>query len=213
MKKCTLHGHAQLFSNQSLQLMELLRRHDPPSFHHSVQSTSYFIDFCLYYNLHSLLKPSILQSVLLHDIGMLLVPKEILQQNGPLTLSEKRDVEQHPELGIEILSDYPDIDFEPSLILHHHENRDGSGYLNHMRWDQLPFAVHLLRVIDSYSAMTMDRPFRPKRSDQAAIHELKKHRNLYDARCTFLFVTYTEKRLKGNSILLHYFDYVPYQNE
>jgi len=142
---------------------------------------------------------------------MLLVPEEILQQNGPLTLSEKRDLEQHPELGIEILSDYPEIDFEPSLILHHHENNDGTGYPGQMLKEQLPFAVNLLRVIDSYTAMTMDRPYRPKRSDQAAIHELKKHRNLYDARCTFLFVAYMEKRLKGKNILLHYFDYVPHQ--
>ncbi|WP_166000620.1 HD domain-containing phosphohydrolase [Bacillus sp. Cs-700] len=211
MNKGTLHGHAHLFSYQSLQLMELLRRHDPPSFHHSVQSLSYFIDFCLHYNLHSLLKPIILQSVLLHNIGMLLVPKEILQQNRPLTLCEKRELEQHPELGIEILSDYPEIDFEPSLVLHHHENNDGSGYPDHMLKEQLPFAVNLLRVIDSYTAMTMDRPYRSKRSNQDAIHELKKHRNLYDPRCTFLFVAYMEKRLKGKNILLHYFDYVPHQ--
>jgi HD-GYP domain-containing protein (c-di-GMP phosphodiesterase class II) len=211
MTKCTLHGHAHLFSFQSLQLMELLRRHDPSSFDHSVQSTSYFIDFCLHYNLHSLLKPIILQSVLLHDIGMLLVPKEILQKNGPLTLSEKKDLEQHPELGIELLSDYPEIDLEPSLILHHHENSDGTGYPDHMLNEQLPFAVNLLRVIDSYTAMTMDRPYRSKRSEQCAIHELKQHQYLYDAPCTSLFVAYLEKRLKGKKILLHYFDYVPHQ--
>jgi HD-GYP domain-containing protein (c-di-GMP phosphodiesterase class II) len=211
MTKCTLHGHAHLFSFQSLQLMELLRRHDPPSFDHSVQSTSYFIDFCLHYNLHSLLKPIILQSVLLHDIGMLLVPKEILQKNGPLTLSAKKDLEQHPELGIELLSDYPEIDLEPSLILHHHENSDGTGYPDHMLNEQLPFAVNLLRVIDSYTAMTMDRPYRLKQSDQSAIQELKQHQNLYDAPCTSLFVAYLEKRLKGKKILLHYFDYVPHQ--
>ncbi|WP_226659009.1 HD-GYP domain-containing protein [Pseudalkalibacillus hwajinpoensis] len=210
MKKCTLHGHTQLFTSQSLRLMELLRRHDSHCFHHSVQSTSYFIDFCLYYHFHSLLKPRILQSVLLHDIGNLLVTKEILHKNGPLTLSEKKELEQHPELGLELLSDYPEIEIEPSLILHHHENRDGTGYPDRMHSDQLPFAVKVLGLIDSYTAMTMERPYRPKRSDQSAVDEIIQNQYV-DASCTSLFVAYMEKRLKGKRILLHYLDYVPSQ--
>ena len=211
MKKCTLHGHAHLFSLSTLQLMELLRQHDPPSFHHSVQSTTYFIDFCLHYNLHSLLKPIILQSVLLHDIGKLLISEEILQKNGPLTLPEKEELEQHPELGIELLNDYAEIDFEPSLILHHHENSDGTGYPDHMLNEHIPFAVNLLHVIDRFTAITMDRPYRPKRSDRFAINELRKHQNLYNDQCTSLFASYMDKRLKGKKLLLHYFDYVPHQ--
>ena len=210
MKKCTFHGHAQLFSSQSLRLMELLRRHDSHTFHHSVQSTSYFIDFCLHYHLHSLLKPRILQSVLLHDIGNLLVPIEILHKNGPLTFSEKKDLEQHPDLGLELLSDYPEIEIEPSLILHHRENQDGTGYPDRMHSDQLPFAVQVLRVIDSYTAMTMDRPYRPKRSDQSAVNEIIQNQYV-DASCISLFVAYMEKRLKGKRILLHYLGYVPNQ--
>ncbi|WP_273851949.1 HD-GYP domain-containing protein [Guptibacillus spartinae] len=210
MKKCTFHGHAQLFSSQSLRLMELLRYHDLHTFHHSVQTTSYFIDFCLHHHFQSLLKPRILQSVLLHDIGNLLIAKELLSKNGPLTLSEKNELEQHPELGLELLSDYPEIEIEPSLILHHHENRDGTGYPDRMESDQLPFVVKVLRIIDSYTAMTMDRPYRPKRSVQSAVDEIVQN-HYVDASCTSLFVTYMEKRLKGKRVLLHYLDYVPNQ--
>ncbi|MGE6299121.1 HD domain-containing phosphohydrolase, partial [Guptibacillus hwajinpoensis] len=112
MEKCTLYGHANLFSLQTLRMMELLKRHDPHSFAHSVQTTSYFIDFCLHYNFQSLLRRRFLESVLLHDIGKLLLPKEILQKETPLTLDEKEYVERLPEFGIVLLNDYPVIDIE-----------------------------------------------------------------------------------------------------
>ncbi|MCA0173998.1 HD-GYP domain-containing protein [Bacillus sp. RAR_GA_16] len=212
MQKCTLLGHAHLFSNPSLQLMELLRRHDAESYHHSVQSTSYFIDFCLHAQLHSFLQPIILQSILLHDIGKLLVPAELLQKSGPLTFAEKTEIEQHPELGLDLLSDYQEIEFEPALILYHHGNADGSGYPYHLRSEQLPFAVKLLRVIDSYTAMTTERTFRPKRTSRKAIIELQKHvGTTFDAYCTSLFAAYLDKRLNGKKILLHYLDYASYQ--
>ncbi|WP_283152721.1 HD-GYP domain-containing protein [Guptibacillus hwajinpoensis] len=213
MEKCTLYGHANLFSLQTLRIMELLRRHDPHSFVHSVQTTSYFIDFCLHYNFRSLLKRPFLESVLLHDIGKLLVPTEILQKKSPLTLYEKEYVEQHPEFGIELLNDFPEIDIEPSLILNHHENSDGTGYPYQLHDEQIPRSVSILRVIDSFIAMTSDRAYRPKRSEQSAIHEINAHRNnFYEPSTTSLFISYLEKRLKGKKILLHYFDYAKRQN-
>ncbi|MGE6204548.1 HD-GYP domain-containing protein [Guptibacillus hwajinpoensis] len=213
MEKCTLYGHANLFSLQTLRMMELLKRHDPHSFAHSVQTTSYFIDFCLHYNFQSLLRRRFLESVLLHDIGKLLLPKEILQKETPLTLDEKEYVERHPEFGIELLNDYPDIDIEPSLILNHHENSDGTGYPYQLIDEQIPRSVKILRVIDSFIAMTSDRIYRPKLSDQSAIQEMSVHQNnFYDPYSTSLFISYLEKRLKGKKTLLHYFDYVKRQN-
>ncbi|MGA9289203.1 MAG: HD domain-containing phosphohydrolase [Anaerobacillus sp.] len=212
MEKCTLHGHANLFSQQTLQLMELLRRHDPHAYAHSVQTTSYYIDFCLSHSFHSLLKPSMIQSVLLHDIGKLLVSKEILQKDGPLTLSEMNDLKRHPEFGIELLGDYHDIEIDPPIILNHHENSDGTGYPYRLNNEQLPQSVKVIRVIDSFSAMISVRPYSPKCSVKEAIQEIHSQKDrFYDPTIASLFIHYLEERFKAKKILLHYLDYVSHQ--
>ena len=97
---------------------------------------------------------------LLHDVGKIVVPPEILNKAGPLTPEERRIMECHPEAGVELLRDveFP-WDVIP-MIRGHHERWDGHGYPNRIAGEEIPLSARILCVADVYDALTTDRPYR-----------------------------------------------------
>lgn len=97
---------------------------------------------------------------LLHDVGKVVVPGDILNKAGPLTPEERRIMEGHPVAGVELLSDieFP-WDVLP-MIRHHHERWDGHGYPDSLSGDDIPLPARILCVADVYDALTTDRPYR-----------------------------------------------------
>jgi putative nucleotidyltransferase with HDIG domain len=97
---------------------------------------------------------------LLHDVGKIVVPPEILNKAGPLTPEERRIMESHPEAGVELLRDveFP-WDVSP-MIRGHHERWDGHGYPERLAGDAIPLTARILCVADVYDALTTDRPYR-----------------------------------------------------
>jgi putative nucleotidyltransferase with HDIG domain len=97
---------------------------------------------------------------LLHDVGKIVVPPEILNKAGALTPEERRIMESHPEAGVELLRDveFP-WDVIP-MIRGHHERWDGHGYPDRLAGEAIPMTARILCVADVYDALTTDRPYR-----------------------------------------------------
>lgn len=119
---------------------------------------------------------------LVHDIGKISIPSEILNKPSRLNEIEYDLVKNHPKLGYEILKDisftYPIAD----IVYQHHEKIDGSGYPRGLRGEEIMIEARIICVADVYEAMTSHRPYRPALGTEAAEEELQKNRDiLYDA--------------------------------
>ena len=112
------------------------------------------------------------EASLLHDVGKLAVPEYILNKPGPLTPAELGKMKRHASIGAEILSavefPYPVV----PIVRHHHENWDGTGYPDGVKGKAIPTGARILSVVDCFDAMTSDRPYRPRMSDDQAMQIL-----------------------------------------
>ena len=97
---------------------------------------------------------------LLHDVGKIGIPDQVLRKPGRLTPDEYEIVKQHVALGDMIVRDVPDLDLVRAGIRHHHERWDGQGYLHRLAGDDIPLIARILAVGDAFSAMTTTRPYR-----------------------------------------------------
>ncbi len=98
---------------------------------------------------------------LLHDLGKMAVPPEILNKPGKLTDSEFLQVRRHPEAGFDMLAAWTDVpDMARDVCLHHHERFDGKGYPHGLRGDQISIHARMGAVCDVYDAITSNRPYK-----------------------------------------------------
>jgi putative nucleotidyltransferase with HDIG domain len=97
---------------------------------------------------------------LLHDVGKIVVPPEVLNKAAALTPEERALIERHPDAGVELIGDieFP-WDIRP-MVRHHHEAWDGSGYPAALAGEEIPLAARILCVADVYDALSTDRPYR-----------------------------------------------------
>ena len=114
-------------------------------------------------------------AALLHDVGKVAVPKEILEKTTALTSAEWRTVVQHPRVGQVILEHASALKDAVPIILHHHERYAGHGYPFGLRANEIPLGARIVAVADAYDAMTTDRPYKRAMSHVAAIAELRRH--------------------------------------
>ncbi|RJQ25773.1 MAG: diguanylate cyclase [Peptococcaceae bacterium] len=111
----------------------------------------------------------------IHDIGKVEIDPAVLNKEGPLTEEEWATLKQHPVWGNEIVG--PSIDLLKSVmpvIVHHHENWDGTGYPFKIAGNSIPLPARILRLADSFDAMTSDRPYKKKKSISDACFEIRK---------------------------------------
>jgi putative nucleotidyltransferase with HDIG domain len=133
---------------------------------------------------------------LLHDIGKVNIPEQILQKPGRLTAEEWEIMKKHPLLGVEILS--PVSKYTPILpiVRAHHEKFDGSGYPFGLRGEEIPLGARILSVADAYSAMTAGRVYRTAISEHEAVAELKRCQGAhFDPRIVNSFIEIIGKKL------------------
>jgi len=100
---------------------------------------------------------------LLHDIGKLAIPEQILGKHSPLDESEWTLVKSHPEIGLSILGDSRSRR-ELLAVLYHHERLDGSGYPYGLSAEAIPIEARIVAAADTYDALTSDRPYRKARA-------------------------------------------------
>ena len=114
----------------------------------------------------------------IHDIGKVAVPDQILLKPGPLTPEERKVMQQHTVVGAGICSPLKSFRSVLPIIRHHHEKMDGSGYPDGLKGDAIPLTARILQTVDIYDALTTDRPYRkaltPERAFGLMREEVKK---------------------------------------
>jgi putative nucleotidyltransferase with HDIG domain len=97
---------------------------------------------------------------LVHDIGKIGLPPGLLEKTGPLTLEERRLMQEHSSIGERILLNVHGYSEIASIVRHHHERIDGNGYPDGLAGDAIPLLARIIAVADAYDAMTSHRPYR-----------------------------------------------------
>jgi len=111
-------------------------------------------------------------AALLHDLGKISIPATILKKLSPLTERDWKTIKQHPIVSAKILMPLEIFDLELSIIRHHHENYDGTGYPDGLKGREIPIGARVLAVADVFDAMTSDRPYRSAKSCEIALKEI-----------------------------------------
>lgn len=134
------------------------------------------------------------RGVLLHDIGKLGIPDDILHKPGPLTEKEKRIMHLHPQIAIDLLD--PIEYLRPALNIprYHHERWDGTGYPHGLIGDTIPLEARIFAVVDVYDALSHDRPYRKGSSKQKVLDYIKKESGThFDPAVVEVFLNEIEK--------------------
>jgi HD-GYP domain-containing protein (c-di-GMP phosphodiesterase class II) len=109
----------------------------------------------------------------LHDVGMLIVPQNILEKPGRLDPDEVALIRQHPEKGFQMLQTLgPALDWVATVALHEHEREDGSGYPQGLKGDEIHEYAKIVGLADLYEALTHSRPYQKTRISFDAVKEI-----------------------------------------
>lgn len=113
---------------------------------------------------------------LIHDIGKIGIPETLLNKTDKLSEEEFRRIQAHSVIGEHILNPVVDDFVVLSMVRHHHERFDGRGYPDGLSGNQIPIGARILTVVDSYDAMTSDRPYRKAIPLEMVIKEIERNR-------------------------------------
>ena len=131
---------------------------------------------------------------LLHDLGKISVPDEILNARRRLDDDEWEIVQAHTTAGQRILSNMSEFEDLGRVVLHHHERFDGNGYPHGLQGEEIPLLSRIVSVADCYSAMISSRPYSAKRPPEVAMMELRDQRGLqFDPQVVGVFLGILEK--------------------
>jgi len=121
------------------------------------------------------------RGALLHDMGKMGIPDDILQKPGPLTDNEWAVMRKHPELAYQMLSKIKYLEEAITIPYYHHERWNGSGYPHKLKGNDIPLHARLFAVVDVWDALSSDRPYRKKMPINEVIEYLRKESgNLFD---------------------------------
>lgn len=126
---------------------------------------------------------------LLHDLGKISVPDDVLGSTERLSQNEWEILKFHSVAGQRILSDMSEFSDLSSIVRHHHERYDGSGYPDGLAGEEIPLLSRVVSVADAYSAMVSDRPYHRKRTPEEAMEELERQKGQqFDPEVTDAFI-------------------------
>ena len=153
-------------------LVSLVDLRDAYTGSHSSRVASYARDMGLRLGLSDTQLDNVVMAALLHDIGKIGVPDDVLLKQGKLTDEEFAHIKKHPELGWMALKTIEDFKSISLIVLHHHERMDGGGYPGGLKGNAIPLGARMIAVADSYDALTTNRPYRTARTKRQALDEL-----------------------------------------
>jgi len=105
---------------------------------------------------------------LLHDIGKIGIPRNVLLKPGPLSDEEWDVMRTHPAIGHRMMARFPELHREADIVRAHHERWDGAGYPAGLKGEEIPMFARLFSIVDAYDALTSDRPYRSAQGVAAA---------------------------------------------
>jgi diguanylate cyclase (GGDEF)-like protein len=112
---------------------------------------------------------------LLHDLGKIAIPEEILDKPSTLSDAEWQTIGEHPRIGQVILEQATTLREAIPVVLHHHERYNGGGYPHGLRGSEIPLGARIVAVADAYHAMVHDRPYSAAFGHEKALEELRSH--------------------------------------
>jgi putative nucleotidyltransferase with HDIG domain len=142
------------------------------------------------------------RGALLHDIGKMGIPDNILLKPGPLTAEEWVIMRKHPVFARELLS--PIAFLKPALEIpcFHHEKWDGTGYPQGLRGEEIPLAARIFSVVDVWDALVSDRPYRKAWSEEKAAECLREQAGTaFDPKVVEIFFSFRISRISGESVI------------
>ncbi len=153
-------------------LIQAVEAKDPHTRRHAEQVSSYAAALARRAGLDSRQGESFRIAALLHDVGKIGIPEGILAKPGRLDASEMGRIRLHPRLGEGIVGRMSAYRREASLVRHHHENWDGSGYPDGLRGEAIPLGSRIIKLADCIDAMLMARSYKPAFSVQRTLDEI-----------------------------------------
>ncbi|WP_017691018.1 diguanylate cyclase [Paenibacillus sp. PAMC 26794] len=177
------------------QQLNLFRYKDMDTFKHSKRVYKYALDISELLTLDNAEKRRFVLGALIHDIGKLEIPWSILNKKDKLTAEEWETIKGHVTWGKKmVITNDRFADLIPYIELHH-ERYDGKGYPYGLKGNEIPRLCRMLTVIDSFDAMTTERPYQETKNVEEAIRELRAcSGSQFDPELAELFIQYIEKR-------------------
>jgi putative nucleotidyltransferase with HDIG domain len=162
-------------------LLNLISRHDTGTARHSYNVAEIAVKFANTLNLPCEMVENIGTAALLHDIGKIKIPKDILNKPEKLTADEFEVIKKHSQYGFEILNNIGQLKDIAEAVYCHHEKYNGKGYPNGKVGQEIPFISQILSITDVYDALTSDRIYRkamtPKEAFKVIHSEMESHFN------------------------------------
>ncbi len=139
--------------------------------------------------------------LILHDVGKIGIPDEILKKPAALTDAEWKIMRTHPEKGARILKPLTDFKEVMEIVLSHHENWDGSGYPRGLKGEDIPFEARIVAVVDAFHAMVSTRTYSRGKSVEHAIDELEKNAGKqFDPKIVKAFLTALKREMRKRGV-------------
>jgi diguanylate cyclase (GGDEF)-like protein len=134
---------------------------------------------------------------ILHDIGKIGIPDDVIMKPGPLNEQEWKIMCKHPEIGANIISQIPGLSECVLAVKHHHERFDGKGYPEGLKGDQIPLDARIIAVAETYDNLTTPKPYRDILQPKEALEELKRNSGTqFDPVPVTAFIRLISSRLK-----------------
>ncbi len=165
-----------LFFETAMALAEAIEKRDPYTGGHTRRVSNYSEAIGNYLPLSDEERYWLKLAAILHDVGKIGVPEQVLNKISKLDKTELQEMQKHPQHGYEILKHIQKMATIIPGMKGHHERYDGTGYPTGLKGDKIPLIARIISVADTYDAMTTDRPYRKGLPQKEAIKELEKHK-------------------------------------
>jgi diguanylate cyclase (GGDEF)-like protein/putative nucleotidyltransferase with HDIG domain len=160
-------------------LVSIINAKDRYTYGHSERVSLYAKKLAQHIGLDKKTIKNLAIAAFLHDIGKIEIQRELLNKTSPLTFEERNIFYHHPLWGAEIIRPIKAFQDISPIILHHHENYDGSGYPYQIKGTDIPIGARIIRIVDSFDAMTTDRPYRKGQTVEKTLKELAQFAGSY----------------------------------
>jgi diguanylate cyclase (GGDEF)-like protein len=156
------------------ELLAALLARDPATRNHLEHVNRLGKEFAEVMKLSDIDTQSLLLASVLHDIGKIAIPDQVLRKPGRLTRDEYDLIRRHPQIGAMLIEHVPGFTDAATAVLNHHERFDGRGYPSKKSGTDIPLLARIVTLIDAFSAMVMDRPYHKGMDEATALVELRK---------------------------------------
>jgi response regulator RpfG family c-di-GMP phosphodiesterase len=192
------------YANTLSALVAALDAREHETSDHSQRVVRYTLAAARRMGVHDRELPDLGRGALLHDIGKIGVPDAILLKPARLTEEEWVEMRKHPQTGFTILQPIPFLAVPAQIVLCHQERVDGGGYPRGLMGDAIPIGARIFSVVDSFDAMTSNRPYRRGTTVEAAREEIRRCAGAqFDRECADAFLALSNEDLASLSRPAH----------